>query len=120
MGALSIGGLIIRFLLGGGCVVVSSLLAKKAGSKIGGIFAAFPAVYLAALLTIHLDFTGSELIAKSITLSKGALIGMSINILCAIVTGYVCTRDGWKRGLAYSLFCWFFLSMVTVYLSTAA
>ncbi|WP_307000700.1 DUF3147 family protein [Lederbergia panacisoli] len=49
--------LLIRFLLGGLAVVASSLVANKLGEKAGGIFAAFPAVYLAALLTINLDFS---------------------------------------------------------------
>ncbi|WP_181444567.1 DUF3147 family protein [Bacillus sp. 03113] len=117
MSDISIFGMLIRFLFGGLAVLACSIIAKKAGSKIGGIFAAFPAVYLAALLTIHLDATGYQLIEKSISLSKGALIGMAINILCAVAVGYLCTRKGWKLGLVYSLSCWFIVSMMIALLS---
>ncbi|MDP4108355.1 MAG: DUF3147 family protein, partial [Bacillota bacterium] len=47
-------GLFIRFLLGGAAVVLSTIISRKLGEKAGGIFAAFPAVYLAALLTNRL------------------------------------------------------------------
>jgi uncharacterized membrane protein (GlpM family) len=106
-------GLLIRFFLGGAAVVVSTIIARKLGEKAGGIFAAFPAVYLAALLTIRIDFKGNDLIAHSISLSKGAIFGMAINILIAILAGYL-LKKGWKRGLVNSLVCWFVLSFVVV------
>lgn len=111
---LSIGALLIRFLLGGTAVLVSTLIAKKIGEKAGGIFAAFPAVYLAALLTASLDFNGDELISYSILLSKGAIIGMVINILIAVIAGYLLPRKGWKLGLIQALGCWFIISLVVV------
>lgn len=36
----------LRFLFGGSAVVISTLIAKNFGGRLGGIFAAFPAVYL--------------------------------------------------------------------------
>ena len=51
MAELSISALLIRFVLGGAAVVLATIVAKIVGQKAGGIFAAFPAVYLAALLT---------------------------------------------------------------------
>src|SRR5690625_4218835 len=99
MNQLSVGALLIRFFLGGSAVLFSSIIAKKSGEKAGGIVAAFPAVYLAALLTASLDFRGDELISYSILLSKGAMIGMIINILIAIIAGYLLPKRGWKRGL---------------------
>ncbi len=110
-------GLLIRFFLGGAAVVVSTIIARKLGEKAGGIFAAFPAVYLAALLTIRLDFKGNDLISHSISLSKGAIFGMAINILIAILAGYL-LKKGWKRGLVNSLVCWFILSFVVVLFTT--
>ncbi|PLR96793.1 DUF3147 family protein [Bacillus sp. T33-2] len=74
MGELSAAAWAIRFLLGGTAVLASTVLAKKLGEKTGGICAAFPAVYLAALLTVQLDFGGEELIAHSIVRSKGAIL----------------------------------------------
>jgi Na+/H+ antiporter NhaC len=106
-------GLLIRFFLGGAAVVVSTIIARKLGEKAGGIFAAFPAVYLAALLTNRLDFTGNDLINHSISLSKGAIFGMTINILIAVLAGYL-LKKGWKLGLINSMVCWFVLSFVVV------
>jgi uncharacterized membrane protein (GlpM family) len=111
---LSMSALLIRFLLGGSAVLLSTLIAKKLGEKAGGIFAAFPAVYLAALLTASLDFNGDELITYSIVLSKGAIIGMVINVLIAVIAGYLLPRKGWKLGLIQALGCWFILSVVVV------
>ena len=118
MAELSISALFIRFMLGGAAVVVSTLVSRKLGEKTGGIFAAFPAVYLAALLTASLDFSGKELISYSILLSKGAIVGMGINILMAIIAGYLVPRKGWKRGLSQAVGYWFMISMVVVVFTT--
>ena len=118
MDNLSISALLIRFLLGGLAVVGCTLVAKRLGEKAGGIFAAFPAVYLAALLTIGLDFHGGQLISHSIMLSKGAIFGMAINILVAIIAGYLLPRQGWKRGLLQAMACWFVVSMVVVMITS--
>jgi uncharacterized membrane protein (GlpM family) len=118
LGILSVSGIIIRFLLGGGAVVASTIVSRKLGSKMGGIFAAFPAVFFAALLTLRLDAKGSELVEKSIVLSQGAIVGMFINIMCAIAVVYLCTRKGWKRGLTQSLAGWFLVSIVYAFIST--
>jgi len=116
MAGLSISALLIRFTLGGLAVVISTLVARKLGEKAGGIFAAFPAVYLAALLTASLDFGGAELVNYSILLSKGAMVGMTINIVIAIIAGYLLPRKGWKKGLAQAVGCWFIISMAVVVL----
>lgn len=118
MGGLSLEALLIRFVLGGGAVVISTIIARKLGEKAGGIFAAFPAVYLAALLTGELDYKGHELINHSILLSKGAIIGMAINILVAILAGVFLQKNGWKRGLVNSMACWFILSFVVVIITS--
>lgn len=118
MDGLSVSALLIRFVLGGLAVLISTIIARKLGEKAGGIFAAFPAVYLAALLTISLDFSGNDLIEHSILLSKGAIIGMAINIVIAIIAGYLLPRQGWKRGLFHSMVCWFFVSLLVVMLTS--
>jgi uncharacterized membrane protein (GlpM family) len=118
VGELSISALLIRFLLGGAAVVVSTLVSRKLGEKAGGIFAAFPAVYLAALLTVGLDFSGDELVAHSILLSKGAIVGMGINILVAILAGYLLPKHGWKRGLMQAMGFWLIASMAVVIITT--
>lgn len=118
MSGLSLSALIIRFILGGSAVLASTVIARKLGEKAGGIFAAFPAVYLAALLTIGLDFNGHSLISHSILLSKGAIFGMAINILVAIIAGYLLPRQGWKRGLLQAMACWFVVSMLVVMITS--
>ena len=110
-------GIVIRFLLGGGAVVASTIVSRKIGTKIGGIFAAFPAVFLAALLTLRLDAKGNELVEKSIVLSQGAVVGMFINIMCAMAVVYLCAKQGWKRGLTQSLAGWFLVSIVYAFIS---
>lgn len=118
MTEISIGALVIRFLLGGSAVLAATIVSKKLGEKAGGIFAAFPAVYLAALLTNRLDLTGAELVNHSILLSKGAMVGMGINILIAILAGYLLPRRGWKLGLFQTVICWFAVSMVVVFITS--
>jgi uncharacterized membrane protein (GlpM family) len=118
MAELSMSALFIRFILGGAAVVASTLVSRKLGEKAGGIFAAFPAVYLAALLTASLDFSGDELISYSVLLSKGAIVGMGINILIAIIAGYLVTRKGWKLGLSQAVGCWVIISMMVVIFTT--
>lgn len=115
---VSLSSMLIRFALGGGAVVASTILARKIGGTVGGIFAAFPAVYLAAVLTISLDASGSELVSRSIALSKGALVGMGINILCAVAVGIISTKYGWKKGLLQSVVGWLCVSLIVSYVST--
>lgn len=96
----------LRFLFGGSAVVVSTLVAKNFGGRLGGVFAAFPAVYLAAILGLSMDYEGSELLLVSEQLSEGALVGMIADICCALAASYFILRSGWKRGLVYALLLW--------------
>lgn len=114
MGGLSVSALLIRFILGGVAVVASTIVARKLGEKAGGIFAAFPAVFLAALLTAGLDLKGEALVSQSIILSKGAMVGMGINILVAIMAVLLLKKHGWKKGLIEALGCWLAVSIVVV------
>jgi uncharacterized membrane protein (GlpM family) len=109
-------GILLRFILGGTAVAVASLIAKRVGGVFGGIFAAFPVVFLAALLTIRWDHSGYDLIRQSIVLSQGALIGMAINIVCALAAGVLVARQGWKRGLTLSVLGWFMVSLSISYM----
>ncbi|HET8686376.1 MAG TPA: DUF3147 family protein [Methanosarcina sp.] len=97
---------LLRFLFGGSAVVISTIVAKKFGGRLGGVFAAFPAVYLAAILGLSIDYKGSELLLISEQLSKGAFVGMLADICCALAASYFILRYGWKRGLAYALILW--------------
>lgn len=96
----------LRFVLGGLAVVLATIIARFTGTRIGGIFAAFPAVYLAAILSLSLDYQGSQLVKMSIHVSQGALIGMLANILCALAASWLIASHGWKKGLLQALVIW--------------
>jgi uncharacterized membrane protein (GlpM family) len=118
MDDISVGALLIRFVLGGSAVVAATIVARKLGEKAGGIFAAFPAVYLAALLTNRLDLSGEALVQHSIVLSKGAIVGMSINIVTAMIAGVLLKKHGWKLGLVQTVLCWIAVSTVVVFITS--
>jgi hypothetical protein len=82
----------MRFLLGGSVVVASTLIIKNSGDSFGGIFAAFPAVYLAAIISLSMDYKGSYLLLVSEQLSKGALVGMVADICSALAASYMILR----------------------------
>lgn len=107
---------LLRFLFGGSAVVASTLVARSFGGRLGGIFAAFPAVYLAAVVGLSVDYEGNELLLASEQLSKGALVGMVADIFCALAASYLILRYGWKRGLIYALFLWIIIAP-TIYLT---
>jgi uncharacterized membrane protein (GlpM family) len=107
-------GLVFRFLLGGGAVVGSTMLARKFGGKIGGVLATFPAVYLASMLTSRLNAHGQALLRQSALLSRGALVGMCANIVFALTVAYLCHRIGWKLGLGFALAGWLTVSLVFI------
>ena len=115
---LSVSALVIRFVLGGLAVLASTIISRRLGERVGGIFAAFPAVYLAALLSIALDFKGELLVEHSVVLSKGAIFGMLINIFIAVIAGYLLPKQGWKIGLTNSMMCWLVFSVAGVLLTS--
>lgn len=108
-------GVIIRFILGGSAVVASTLIARFLGGKIGGIFAAFPAVYLAAILTVGIGLPAEKILPTALAISKGALVGMLANIICAITASWFIVKVGWKKGLFYALDVWL-VSVISLYL----
>jgi len=111
---LSFSGMIIRFFLGGAAVVLSTLIARRLGGRVGGIFAAFPAVYLAAILTVGLGLPDKQVLASAMSVSKGALIGMIADIVCALAASFFILRVGWKKGLFYALDIWL-ISVLCLY-----
>jgi len=107
---------LLRFLFGGNAVVAAALIAKNFGGRLAGIFAAFPAVYLAAVIGLSRDYKGSDLLLVSEQLSKGAFVGMLADICCAIAASYMILRYGWKKGLVYTLFLWIIIAP-TIYVT---
>ena len=104
----------IRFILGGGAVVAATIIARTFGGRIGGIFAAFPAVYLAAVLTLSMEYEGDELLLISQHITQGALVGMLANIICAIAASRLIAKIGWQKGLAGALAIWL-IAASTIY-----
>lgn len=98
--------ILLRFLFGGSAVVASRLIAQSFGGKLGGVFAAFPAVYLAAVVGLSMEYEGKELLFVSEQLSKGAFVGMAADICCALAASYFILKYGWKTGLGLSLLFW--------------
>lgn len=104
---LSLSGLLLRFLLGGAAVAGSALIGRRLGGRIGGIFAAFPAVYTSAIIsTVLAARSSSETVTDVFQISSGALVGMTINISCAIATAWLVGHYGWRRGLLLSISGW--------------
>jgi hypothetical protein len=101
---------LLRFIFGGSAVAASAIIAKKFGGRLGGVFAAFPAVYLAAIIGLSMDYKGNELLQVSEQISKGAVVGMLADICCALAASYFILRYGWKKGLVYSLLLWVVLA----------
>lgn len=108
--------ILLRFLFGGSSVVASTLIARSFGGRLGGIFAAFPAVYLAAVVGLSIEYRGSELLLVSEQLSKGALVGMVADICCALAASYLILKHGWKIGLWLSLFFWVVLATLIYFI----
>jgi hypothetical protein len=104
------GPIFLRFLLGGTAVLASTLLARAFGGRIGGVFAAFPAVFLAAILSLRLEYFGDQLLLMSMHVSQGALVGMFADIICAVVASQWILKLGWKKGLIIALFVWLLAS----------
>lgn len=104
--SFSLAPMILRFFLGGGAVVASTVIARSFGGRIGGIFAAFPAVYLAAVLSLGLDYNGPELLVMSQNISHGALVGMIADVFCALAASRFILKNGWKTGLIQALALW--------------
>ena len=101
MFGISFASLAIRFVFGGLAVALATVIASKLGGKLGGIFSTFPAVYLAALVTLAVDFRGQNLVQQSIHLSSGAVIGIIGCILSVALTAYAVRRIGFRRGAVF-------------------
>lgn len=107
-------GVLIRFVLGGGAVAASFVLARLVGGRWGGIFAAFPAVYMAAIITVGVSVPPEQEVGVTLQVSKGALIGMIANIVCAISAVLFIPKFGWKKGLAQAIVIWL-ISVIFIY-----
>ena len=116
---LTFGSLVLRFLIGGSAVAAATFIGRRMGGRIGGIFAAFPAVYGSAMVAAAIGLPQAQAVERTIHLSQGALIGMAVNVGCALAAGYFISRYGWKRGLLFALSGWLVVATV-IYMGGAA
>jgi hypothetical protein len=96
--------LLIRFLLGGTAVMASYLVTVISPWKIlAGIFAAFPAVMLTAVLMVGVA-SGS---LKAANIARGSVFGMMGGVVCVSTVLYVLqTSQNWVFSITLGLILW--------------
>lgn len=96
--------LLIRFTLGGAAVMVSYLITVISPWKIlAGIFAAFPAVMITAVLMVGIA-TGSKKAAK---IANGSVFGMIGGVVCVATVWTVLQVSGnWTLSIVLGLMFW--------------
>ncbi|AEH49356.1 MULTISPECIES: DUF3147 family protein [Bacillales] len=106
--------LFFRFLFGGSAVVLSYVTAKLLPWKvIGGIFAAFPAVMVVAVMMVGMT-KGSKEAAK---IAQGSVYGMIGCFICVLTVLFSLqlTRNWWGSFI-FGLISWFASSLFLVYM----
>jgi hypothetical protein len=96
--------LFMRFLLGGAAVSLSYLITIVSPWKIlAGIFAAFPAVMLTAVIMVGIG-SGSM---KAGNVAKGSVYGMMGGLVCVVAVLSVLEVSGnWALGILIGLASW--------------
>lgn len=102
--------LFMRFLLGGGAVAVSYMITVIAPWKIlGGIFAAFPAVMITAVLMGGIA-AGAKSAAK---IANGSVFGMIGGVFCAATVWIVLnSTNNWLLSIILGLILWLVSSII--------
>ena len=96
--------LLIRFILGGGAVALSYLVTIVSPWEIlSGIFAAFPAVMITAVLMVGLS-SGSK---NAAIVANGSVFGMMGCVVCVATVWSVLTTTGnWPLSIVLGLIFW--------------
>ncbi|WML42883.1 DUF3147 family protein [Neobacillus sp. PS3-40] len=102
--------LLLRFLIGGTAVMLSYLVTVLSPWKIlAGIFAAFPAVMITAILMVGIA-SGSKKAAK---IAKGSVYGMVGGVVCAVtVLITLQMSQNWLFSIIIGLVLWLGSSVV--------
>ncbi|MEC1524662.1 DUF3147 family protein [Neobacillus niacini] len=102
--------LLIRFILGGAAVMVSYLITVISPWKIlAGIFAAFPAVMITAVLMVGIA-SGSKNAAK---IANGSVFGMIGGVVCVATVWTVLQVSGnWMLSIVLGLLFWLGSSII--------
>jgi uncharacterized membrane protein (GlpM family) len=102
--------LLIRFILGGAAVMISYLITVVSPWKIlAGIFAAFPAVMITAVLMVGIA-SGSKSAAK---IANGSVYGMIGGVVCvATVWTVLQVSENWPLSILLGLLLWLISSII--------
>ena len=106
--------LFFRFLFGGSAVVLSYVTAKLLPWKvIGGIFAAFPAVMVVAVMMVGMKY-GSKEAAKT---AQGSVYGMIGCLICVLMVLFsLQLTHNWWVSFIFGLIAWLASSSFLVYM----
>lgn len=110
--------LLIRFLLGGSAVTLSYLITVVSPWKIlAGIFAAFPAVMLTAVIMVGIG-AGTK---KATNIAKGSVYGMIGGVICVTTVLLILETTGnWFLSILTGLVFWLFSSIAISFLKDRA
>ena len=102
--------LLIRFILGGAAVMISYMITVISPWKIlAGIFAAFPAVMITAVLMVGIA-SGSKNAAK---IANGSVFGMIGGVVCVATVWTVLQVSGnWTLSIVLGLVFWLGSSII--------
>jgi len=70
---------------------------------------------MSAIITVSAGMVPEEGVPLALQVSKGALVGMVSNIICAVAASLLIPRTGWKKGLVGALAVWL-VSVTAVYI----
>jgi hypothetical protein len=104
--------LALRFFLGGGAIVACYIILQIIPWKsFAGIFAAFPAVMVAAVIMTGI-FEGSRQAADVALGATAGMLGCTVCVLIAILCMFY--LENWAMSLVIATIAWFFSSLVSI------
>ncbi len=110
-------GLLLRFLFGGGAVVVSYVVSVLLPWKeFGGIFAAFPAVMVVSVMMMALR-DGTEKAAQTAQGAVFGMIGCAVSVLVVLLS--IRYSHNWWLSVVLGLVAWYLTAVFTYRLSRA-
>lgn len=106
--------LLYRFIFGGSAVVLSYVATKLLPWKIiGGIFAAFPAVMVVAVMMVGIK-SGTKEAVKTAQGSVFGMIGCAFCVVAVLIS--LQWTNNWFMSLSMGLMTWFISSILLVFL----
>lgn len=106
--------LLIRFIFGGTAVMASYIVTIVSPWEIlSGIFAAFPAVMLTAVIMVGIK-SGSE---KAAQIAKGSVYGMIGGVVCVLAVLFALQQGvSWIASILIGIVCWLISSVCISYI----